>query len=127
MEPVPTKPAPGMTWWIGHGMTAIAGVAALVASIAGSVHGIPKLLGVSLAILGGLFLVLTWASMRHKSRAAWAFLVSLSLMTAVSGLFGAPKLRTEAGIPLAAALLVPAIMVCTTIVLANIRRHFRNH
>ncbi|MGE0548715.1 MAG: hypothetical protein AB7O24_13560 [Kofleriaceae bacterium] len=126
MEPAPSNPEPGMAWWFGHGMTGVAGVLALVASIAGAVHGIPKLLAVALAVLGGLFLVLTWKSLRERNRAAWAFLVSLSLMTAVSGLFGAPKLRNAAEIPLGAALLVPVLMTFTTIALASIRRHFRD-
>ena len=112
-------------WLFAHGLAALAGICAVAATIAAATIGLPGSLTIVLAISAVMFVALTWHSMKG-SRPAWAFLLSLSLVTALGGVFGAPKLRDTADINLWTAMIVPGLMLCCTIALAVCRDQFRN-
>jgi hypothetical protein len=81
-------------------------------------------LGISLIAAGAIGIGLAWASW-HRSRAAWAFLISLTAVLAVCFLFGAPKVRNQLGIGLWTALIYPGIKTVTVVALAMMRDDYR--
>jgi hypothetical protein len=111
-------------WWFAHAVAGIAGVVSLVASVAAMSVGLPILMTAALAGTGAMFLVMGWHSL-HRSRSAWAFLFSLTLITAVAGVFGAPKLRDTAGVSLWTAMMVPGLLACVAVALGLCRDQFR--
>ena len=90
----------------GHGLAAVLGILALVAAVFSFRAGIQITLTVALAVSGVLLPSLAWLS-ANRSRAAWSFLLSLSVVLSIMTLFGAPKVRTLVGIPMMVALVVP--------------------
>lgn len=94
--------------WIGHVVTALLGITALVAAVFSYRAGIQITLTVSLAVAGALLPLLSWLSMR-RSRAAWSFLISMSVVLGIMTLFGAPKVRTLLEINIGVALIFPVL------------------
>ena len=93
--------------WIGHGLPAAAGIASLVAAVGAWRSDMQATLVISLIVIGVLLPALAWFSW-GRNRAAWSFLIALSIVLGIMTLFGAPKVRNLVGIPLAAALVIPA-------------------
>jgi hypothetical protein len=94
--------------WIAHAIPAALGVAALIAAVFSQRAGIQSTLMVSLLVGGGLLIALSYFSVM-RSRAAWSFVISLSVVLAIMTLFGAPKIRTLVGIHMAVALVIPLL------------------
>jgi hypothetical protein len=108
---------------IGHLVPALAGVAALTASVFAFWYELPHVLGVTLAVYGLLLLVCVWQSW-EKRRVAWAFLLALSAVLAVFLLFGAPKVRNLLHVQLWVAQIVPGLLAGATIALAMVRADY---
>ena len=129
----PTKPTPPTgiieldeLGWIGHGIPAALGIASLIASVFSYFSDIQATMTVTLIVVGLLLPALTWMSM-HRSRAAWSFLISLSVVLGIMTLFGAPKIRTLVGIPMALALVLPALFAVAAFALsAQSHRYNKN-
>lgn len=92
--------------WAGHGIAAALGVLSLVASFYSWKNGLQPTLGVALVVSGVLLPALAWLSL-NRSRAAWAFLISLCAVLAIMTLFGAPKVRTLVGVHIGVPLIIP--------------------
>lgn len=122
------KPAPAADVdslvWIGHGIPAAAGVASLVAAVGALQSDIQITLVISLLVLGVLLPALAWLSW-GRNRAAWAFLVSLSIVLGIMTLFGAPKVRNLVGIPLAAALIIPGAFAVAAFCLSALGHRYK--
>ena len=105
--------------WTGHGIPAALGVLSLVAAYFSWKNHIQPTLGVSLIIAGVLLPALTYLSAMKRSRAAWAFLISLCGVLGVMTLFGAPKVRTLVGVNMGVALIIPVLFACATFFLTT--------
>jgi len=81
----------------------------------------PPVLGISLLLAGALMLVLTWQSYRHRSRAAWAFLIALCCAFGFAEIFGAPKVAHVLDISMWTALIAPALKVIAVVALSSVR------
>jgi len=103
--------------WTGHGIPAALGIAALIASLFSYLNEIQVTLTISLLVVGALLPVLAWFSL-HRSRAAWSFLISLSIVLGIMTLFGAPKVRTLVGIHMGVALVIPALFAVAAFALS---------
>ncbi len=95
------------TW--AAGLATLAGVGFVVLGAWLLIDGseLPLALMAGLILIGGVQICCAYYSLR-RVRAAWAFALSVNGTAFVIFLFGAPKLRDAASIPIAAAL-VPAI------------------
>lgn len=102
---------------IGHGFAALTGVAALVASVACFIAGMPAVLPVFLFACGVAMPYLAWRSW-NDSRVGWSFLVTMCGVLGVCMLFGAPKVKALLHIGLWPALAFPGILAATTVALA---------
>jgi len=112
--------------WIGHGLAAAMGLAALIAAVASFRAGTPMSLGVSLIVIGLLYPTLAVLSLLRTSRAAWAFLCALCWVLGVIMLFGAPKIRSQIGIGLWTAMIIPGILFVAAMGLTMVRRDYRD-
>jgi hypothetical protein len=83
--------------------------------------GVTAALWVSLLIVGVMLPVLAYLSLYQRSRAAWAFLVSICGVFAVVTFFGAPKVRDALHIGLGITMLLPALNVLATSLLVTLR------
>ncbi len=110
--------------WVSHGLAAIAGLVALVASFFAFRKGMPMVLPVALFVIGVLFPVLVWRSL-ELSRGAWAFLISMCSVLALVLLFGAPKVRGVLGIGLWTAMIMPGLLAVATVGLTMLRIDYR--
>lgn len=110
---------------VGHGVGAIAGLAALVGGIGAMTTTMPGALGASLIMIGVLMPVLVWRSLVH-SREAWSFLIAMLAVLATVTFFGAPKVRHVLGIGLWYALIIPALQIVAVIALAMLRDEYRD-
>ncbi|HVK82477.1 MAG TPA: hypothetical protein VM513_00150 [Kofleriaceae bacterium] len=109
---------------VGHALSAIAGLGAIVGGVATATAGVNVVLPITLFIGGALFLVLTWQSL-ERSRPAWAFLIAMCSVFGVVMLFGATKVRNHTGVGLYYALIVPGLLQVATVALALLRREYR--
>ena len=105
--------------WVAHGIPAALGVAALVAALFAYLASIQPTLIVSLLAAGGLLISLSYFSLM-RSRAAWSFVISLSIVLAIMTLFGAPKIRTLVGIHMGIALVIPALFLVAAVLLSTL-------
>ena len=105
--------------WIAHGITAALGVLGMIAAYFAERSGIQSTLTVALIVGGGLLIALSYLSAMTRSRAAWSFVVSLSIVLAIMTLFGAPKIRTLVGINLGLALVIPALFLVAAVMLST--------
>lgn len=110
---------------VGHGVGAIAGLAALVGGIGALTTTMPGALGASLLVIGVLMPVLVWRSLVH-SREAWSFLIAMLAVLATVTFFGAPKVRHVLGIGLWYALIIPALQIVAVIALSMLRDEYRD-
>lgn len=94
---------------IGHALAAVLGVGNAIAGLFALAAGLTPVLGVALLIGGGTMAALAYYSYFKKSRAAWAFLASLTGVFGTCLLFGAPKVRSLVGIGLWTALIAPGL------------------
>ena len=111
--------------WAGHLTLAVLGLLSLVASVFSFRSHIQPTLGVSLLISGVLLPILVWFSLQ-RSRAAWSFLIALSIVLGIMTLFGAPKVRSLVGIPMSVALVIPALFAGAVFCLTAIDRRYKN-
>ena len=110
---------------VSHALAAAAGVGSLVAAVFAFQKGMPMVLPVTLLIVGGLFPLLAWRSL-ELSRAAWSVLVAMCFVFALVLLFGAPKVRTNVGIGLWTALIMPGLLTVAAIGLTMQRAAYRD-
>ena len=110
--------------WAGHGITAVIGLASLVAAYFAYQSHIQITLTVALLAIGGLLPWVTWLSL-HGSRAGWSFLISLAIVLGVMTLFGAPKVRSLTGMHIGVALLIPAALGFAAITLSLQTQHYK--
>jgi hypothetical protein len=116
MAPPPTRPADPATS-LGHVLAAMLGLASIVAGIAAMVKGLPGIMSYTLLIFGAVLpplAILSW----QRSRAAWSFVISICAVFALITLFGAPKVESLLGVPLAAAMTLPVLYTIVVILLA---------
>lgn len=107
---------------VGHGVAAAGGLASLVAMPFAFEVGL--VLPFTLLLVAGLFALLIRYSLLG-SRAAWASLASLCVVSGVVMLFAAPKIRGMVGIGMWLALIAPGLLGVATAALAMIRRDYR--
>ncbi len=111
---------------VGHGVATLFGVLAFVAAVFAGRDGMPAALTVSLVILGLLYPTLAVLSIFRRSRGAWAFLSALCWVLGVIMLFGAPKIRSQIGIGLWTAMIIPGMLVVAGIALRMVRDEYRD-
>ena len=112
--------------WIAHGIAALAGLAALIASVAAFNKGITVVFPTTLAVLGVLFPVLVWKSVHERSRAAWSFLLALCAVLGLVLVLGSTKIRGALDIGLWTALIIPGLLTVATFGLAMLRADYRD-
>lgn len=125
------KPPPGTSdldsaGWIGHLIPAAFGFGALIAAFFSHRAGIQATLAVALVVCGGLLLALAYFSALARSRAAWSFLISLSIVLGIMTLFGAPKIRDLVGIHLSVALGIPILLGIAAGLLSAISHRYKS-
>ncbi len=111
--------------WVGHIVAALFGVAAFVGAVFAARAGMPHALTVSLILIGLLYPGLAVLSLIRQSRGAWAFLCALCWVLGVVMLFGAPKIRTQVGVGLWWAMIIPGMLIATGIALTMARAEYR--
>jgi len=100
-----------------HAFVCLLGLGNFVTGIVSLVRDMPGVLVAVLLIAGVLMPVLAWFSYQ-RSRAAWAFLLTICFVFAVTYTFGAPKIAHGLAIPLGAALIGPALFAFAGVALA---------
>lgn len=112
------------TKWVAHGLSTIAGLASLVAAYYAFKTTMPLVLPVSLAVVGMLFPLLAWRSWAN-SRAAWSCMVAMCFTLALVLLFGAPKVRSQVGIGIWIAFIIPGMLTVAGVALTMLRGNYR--
>ena len=125
---VKSAPAPSIVrldelGWLGHGLPAALGLAALIAAFFAYQSHIQITLTVALLVIGGLLPWVTWLSL-HGSRAGWSFLLSLSIVLGVMTLFGAPKVRGALDVSLWLTMILPGLNVVAAAALISLRAEY---
>lgn len=110
---------------VGHAIATVVGLGSFVAAIYAFQSSLPKVLPVTLFLLGGLMPVLAYLSLYRHVRAAWAFLLATTTTYATVLFFGAPKVRAQLDIGLWSALILPGLLVVATVALTLIRHDYR--
>jgi len=111
---------------VGHAIAALIGLASFVTAIYALGSSLPKVLGVTLLVLGALMPLLAYLSLFRHVRAAWAFLVAMTTTYATVLLFGAPKVRGQLwDIGLWTALIFPGLLVVAAVALTLVRHEYR--
>jgi len=111
---------------ISHISAAILGLANVIAGLISLGSGLTPVLGLALVIGGGTMVALAYFSYYRRSRAAWAFLASLTFVFGTCLLFGAPKVRALVGIGLWTAMIFPGLKFVTMVGLFMIRGEYRD-
>ena len=111
--------------WIGHIVPAVLGFGALISAFFAQRTHIQITLTVTLVVVGALLIGLSYASSILRSRAAWSFLISVSIVLGVMTLFGAPKIRTLVGIPMGLALVIPLAFLAVVTMLGAIGHRYK--
>ena len=109
----------------GHVMAVVIGAASFVAGIAALVKSLPGTMGVTLMIIGVMLPVLAHFSWRF-SRAAWSLMISTLCVFAAVTFFGAPKVAATLHIGLTVSLVIPIVLIVAVIALADLRREYRD-
>lgn len=109
---------------IGHLIPVPFGLIYIVSAYPALASTKPPVLGITWLLAGVLMLVLAWQSYRHRSRAAWAFLIALCCALGFAEIFGAPKVARELDISLWTALIAPALKVIAVVALSSIRNDY---
>jgi uncharacterized membrane protein YfcA len=103
-----------------HVLCTLLGLGNVVAGVASIAKSMPPVLATTLLLAGVLMPVLSWYSHRRR-RAAWAFLVSICGVFAVTYLFCAPRLAHAMSINLELALIVPTLYAVAASALISLR------
>ena len=93
----------------------------MVGAVESYLAGLPSVLAVALLGIAVILFALGWSAARNRDRAAWAFLATLSWVLAIFTSFGAPLVRTRAGIDLWPVMLVPALFVIIAVGLYRLK------
>jgi hypothetical protein len=110
---------------IGHGIPVVIGLGYIVAAFAAFAHGgVTTALPVTLLITGGLMPVLAHYSFHHRSRGAWAFLISICGVFAVVEFFGAPKVRGALDLGLWITMILPGLNAVAVWALVSVRDQY---
>ena len=110
--------------WVAHGVAALSGLVALIASVFALKKGMPFVLPAALFIMGALLPLLAWRSLL-RSRAAWAFLIAMCAVLGLVLLFGAPKVKGQLDIGIWTALIMPGLLGVATVGLTMLRGDYR--
>jgi hypothetical protein len=110
--------------WIGHGIAAVASVAAVLAGFTALFHDMTAVLPASLIVTGIVLDVLIWKSLA-RVRGAWAFLIGMTSVLSAVLLFGATKIRGVLDVGLWTALIIPGLLAVATIALSMTRDDYR--
>lgn len=108
----------------GHLLPLVLAALQLAGAVGAFVHNTPAVLWTTLAISGVLIPVLSWQSYFRKSRAAWAFLVTICGVFAVAEFFGAPKTRGALGISLWITMILPGLNAVAAATLWSLRDEY---
>jgi hypothetical protein len=108
----------------GHLVPLLLGACYLVSSISLFRSDAPGVLWVVAFVLGVVMPVLAWSSYRHRSRAAWAFLVTICGVLAVSQFFGAPKIARGLDLSLWLAMILPGLEAVAAAALVSLRAEY---
>jgi hypothetical protein len=108
---------------VGHALPVLLGAVHLVAGIAAFAHSLPGALTATLLVSGVLMPVLAWHSYR-RSRAAWAFLVSMCAVFAVVEMFGSPKMRGALDVSLWITMILPGLNAVAAAALIALRGEY---
>src|SRR5215510_9601841 len=100
-----------------HLFVGVLGLTNFAVGIVALARDMPGVLVATLLISGCVMPVLAWFSYR-RSRAAWAFLLTMCFVFAVTYTFGAPKIAHGLSMPLVIALIGPVLFAAAGIVLA---------
>jgi hypothetical protein len=107
-----------------HVLAVLLGVAALVAGIESVVHHMPSVMTAVLLSIGALLPVLAYFSW-NRSRAAWAYLCSITAVFGIVTFFGAPKVRNVLDVGFWTAMMIPGLMFIAVGALAMCRSEYR--
>ena len=102
----------------------LVGIAALFAGYESFDHAMPAVMTAVLVVVGVLLPTLAHFSWRH-SRAAWSYLLSLTIVFGIVTFFGAPKVRNALDIGFWTAMIVPGVLFVTVTALAMVRTQYR--
>ena len=106
---------------VAFGGTLVAAGVAVVGAVESYLAGLPSVLAVALLGIAVILFALGWSAARNRDRAAWAFLATLSWVLVIFTFFGAPLVRTRAGIDLWPVMLVPALFVIIAVGLYRLK------
>ncbi|MFT3696226.1 MAG: hypothetical protein QM831_24010 [Kofleriaceae bacterium] len=109
---------------IGHGLAVVIGVVSIIAGVEALMKGMPTVLPVTLVILGcvmGYSAAMSW----QFSRAAWSLLISTLCVFAAVTFFGSPKIAGVLHVKIWLAMVIPIVQVVAVIMLADLRREYR--
>ena len=110
---------------VGHALPVVLGLGYIVAAIAAIVHGgVTTALPATLIITGGLMPVLAHFSFHHRTRGAWAFLISICAVFAIVEFFGAPKVRSALDIGLWITMILPGLNAVAVWALVSVRGQY---
>lgn len=121
----PRKHEPYNSAVIGHGLATLIGVAMALTGIVTITKGLPLVVPMSLVILGGVVAVTAVVSWRYFSRAAWSVLISTLCVFAAVTFFGSPKIANLLHLKIWLAMVIPIVQVVAVIMLADLRREYR--
>lgn len=110
---------------LGHGIPAALGLASAAAAVGAVQIKLQPTLVISLIAIGVALPLLAWRSWKGN-RAAWAFLVSLSIVLGIMTLFGAPKVRNLVGVSLGVALVIPLSMAVAAFCLSSLSDRYKS-
>lgn len=109
---------------IAHVLAAALGAAALIAGYESFNHAMPAVMTAVLVVVGLLLPTLAHFSWRH-SRAAWAYLLAITIVFGIVTFFGAPKVRNALDIGFWTAMIVPGVLFVAVMALAMVRSEYR--
>lgn len=109
---------------LGHVLACVVGAASLIAGVKAGVSGLPLVIAFTLVIVGGMLPALAFYSWKF-SRAAWSVMISTLCVFAAVTFFGSPKIANVLHVKILLALLIPLVQVVAVIMLADLRRDYR--
>src|SRR6185312_7730444 len=109
---------------IGHALAVGLGAAALVAGYESFHHALPAVMTAVLIIVGALLPTLAHFSWRH-SRAAWSYLLAITIVFGIVTFFGAPKVRNVLDIGFWTAMILPGVQFVAVMALTMVRTEYR--
>jgi hypothetical protein len=110
---------------VGHAIALLMGLGMFFGGILAYLHGLPAVVVATNVVIGALSPPLAYLSWR-RVRAAWSFLIAICGVFAGTTFFGAPRLRTELGVSLWHAMVVPGLYTVAVISLAMLRADYHD-